>query len=265
MKLRTLSMILAIFLLCGIFTVSAYAADEENATAESRVFIEGERFVMGELANITIGIESTGDEIYSGILEISYPNRNIKRTGTEVNTQIFDDYYDAYENDAPADRIIFEFDNQSKPLPDGKTELLKIDFLAGHSIYYYKPTEDVMIYTPYFVFEKCSFFDKDGNVIESIKVPDLVSFEIDEGGYDISESVLIGDCDFSGDVNVKDATLVQKRIAGLVETFDGKTMFVANVEYSDGLNIKDATAIQKHCVGIGANFIGCITGYIKGW
>lgn len=60
----------------------------------------------------------------------------------------------------------------------------------------------------------------------------------------IAVTVLMGDTDFSGKVNIKDATLIQKYIAKIVE-FDGKTEFAANVISKDKLNVKDATAIQK--------------------
>ena len=64
-----------------------------------------------------------------------------------------------------------------------------------------------------------------------------------------TETVLMGDTDLSGTVNVKDATLIQKGIAGISNLSD-KATFGGNVISSDDLNIKDATAIQKWCAGM---------------
>lgn len=56
--------------------------------------------------------------------------------------------------------------------------------------------------------------------------------------------VLMGDVDLDESVNIKDATLIQKNVAGLTVISDMAT-FAANVIATDILNIKDATAIQK--------------------
>lgn len=65
----------------------------------------------------------------------------------------------------------------------------------------------------------------------------------------MGETLLMGDTDFSGKVNIKDATLIQKYLAKIVE-FDSKTQFVANVMHTEKINVKAATAIQKFCAKI---------------
>lgn len=62
-------------------------------------------------------------------------------------------------------------------------------------------------------------------------------------------TVLLGDTDLSGTINVKDATLIQKGLAG-IETLSAKQTYCGNVIYSDVLNVRDATAIQKWCAGM---------------
>ena len=52
-----------------------------------------------------------------------------------------------------------------------------------------------------------------------------------------------------GVVNVKDATLIQKYIAGLTELTDEQKK-LANVNNDDALNVSDATLIQKYCAGV---------------
>lgn len=59
-----------------------------------------------------------------------------------------------------------------------------------------------------------------------------------------AEYVLLGDADFSGKVNIKDATIIQKHIAK-IDTLDEKAVFASDVDANDVLNIRDVTFIQK--------------------
>ena len=62
-------------------------------------------------------------------------------------------------------------------------------------------------------------------------------------------SELIGDVNQDQKVNVKDATLIQKYVAGLIYV-DSKILAFADVNGDNKVNIKDATAIQKYVAGI---------------
>ena len=66
------------------------------------------------------------------------------------------------------------------------------------------------------------------------------------------EMVLMGDADLSEKITVKDATLIQKNVAGLSELSE-KAMFASNVISTDNLNVKDATAIQKWLASLPIN------------
>lgn len=79
-------------------------------------------------------------------------------------------------------------------------------------------------------------------------------------GADLSSSGsavigILGDANSDGNVNVKDATAIQKHIAGLI-TLTSDQILLANVledldnDGNPNLNIKDATAIQKSVAGI---------------
>lgn len=59
----------------------------------------------------------------------------------------------------------------------------------------------------------------------------------------------IGDTDLSGQVTVKDATLIQKYIASIVDNLNRTQLFLANCDGVGDVNIKDATQIQKYCAG----------------
>lgn len=64
---------------------------------------------------------------------------------------------------------------------------------------------------------------------------------------------ILGDANLDTDVNVKDATAIQKHIANLIILTEAGFV-VADVDGSGTVNIKDATAIQKHVAGIKIGF-----------
>ena len=59
----------------------------------------------------------------------------------------------------------------------------------------------------------------------------------------------LGDVDKDGDVNIKDATAIQKHIAMLI-TLDDEAMLLADYDADGVVTIKDATAIQKKIAGL---------------
>ena len=66
-------------------------------------------------------------------------------------------------------------------------------------------------------------------------------------------SVLLGDVNGDGKVNIKDATTIQKSAASLV-TLTGKQSKAADVNGDDKVNVNDATVIQKYTAGIDTGF-----------
>lgn len=58
-----------------------------------------------------------------------------------------------------------------------------------------------------------------------------------------------GDSDGNGSINVKDATNVQKYVAGMI-TLPQSRIAASNVDGNQDVNVRDATAIQKHLAGI---------------
>ncbi len=59
----------------------------------------------------------------------------------------------------------------------------------------------------------------------------------------------LGDVNLDGAVNVKDATTIQKWVAGLIELND-EALGVADTNADTSINVKDATTIQKKIAGI---------------
>ena len=59
-----------------------------------------------------------------------------------------------------------------------------------------------------------------------------------------AKAYLVGDIDYSGEISIKDATLIRKHLAKMVD-FDIITLTIADVDASGKCNISDATNIQK--------------------
>ena len=72
-----------------------------------------------------------------------------------------------------------------------------------------------------------------------------------EGEYTQPEKFIYGDVDMDGVVTVKDATLVQKGVADI--TYVTAVQRYLADPAGDGLNVKDATAIQKSLAGYEVN------------
>jgi len=64
---------------------------------------------------------------------------------------------------------------------------------------------------------------------------------------------ILGDANCDDEVNIKDATAIQKHVA-MLEVLSDTGYILADVDASDDVNIKDATAIQKHIAGIVTGF-----------
>ena len=65
--------------------------------------------------------------------------------------------------------------------------------------------------------------------------------------------LVLGDSDGDGKVNVKDATMIQKAVAGMITLSEVGNRF-ADVDGNGKVNVKDATAIQKWVAGIETGF-----------
>lgn len=70
---------------------------------------------------------------------------------------------------------------------------------------------------------------------------------------DSKEPFKTGDVDKNKSVNVKDATLVQKYVAGVV-ALDEEALLLADTDANGTVNVKDATLIQKFAAGLVAEF-----------
>lgn len=70
-----------------------------------------------------------------------------------------------------------------------------------------------------------------------------------------SEGFILGDANLDGDINILDATHIQKMIVSLIESTD-ESNAAADVNGDNSVDIADATLIQKYCVGLINSFVG---------
>ncbi len=66
-------------------------------------------------------------------------------------------------------------------------------------------------------------------------------------------SLILGDSDLDSRVNVRDATLIQKHVAGIL-TLSANGQLTADVDGNGRINVKDATVIQKFVAGYSIAF-----------
>ena len=66
---------------------------------------------------------------------------------------------------------------------------------------------------------------------------------------DNSVVLYLGDANIDGNVNVKDATYIQKFVADMI-SFDENSKLCADADENGNINVKDATLIQKYIVGM---------------
>lgn len=196
---------------------------------------------------------------------------------TPEKSDIF--YTDRYFGTAPADRVY-----PSKPEPDVEDiKIYFVDTLGWEEIYIEHHTNyglgqsnqapgDVM---------KLEGLDQKGNRIYSYYIPEDTSWVIFSNGTDKSHYVaanlvdcaafeltdkldgkylyethlftdkatLLGDVNLDGELNIKDATLIQKHLAN-IETIEGLGKPAADFNSDGKITIKDATAIQKKIANI---------------
>lgn len=80
--------------------------------------------------------------------------------------------------------------------------------------------------------------------------------------YDLYKAPSLLSFDPSGDgkVSIKDATTIQKHVAGLI-TLTGERLEQGDYDYNKAVNVKDATLLQKHLAGMSVSIGKVVTNY----
>ncbi len=108
------------------------------------------------------------------------------------------------------------------------------------------PTEDTIPSNPINTAPEEDPFDTEPSEPSSSGATENTDPSEPSTGNQGKKKYLIGDTDLSGAVTVKDATLIQKYAASLVQ-LDRVQLFLANCNGVGDVNVKDATQIQKYC------------------
>lgn len=236
--LKIVSVVLSCILCVAAFSVFAVSAESETDCVS--FFIEKADENNTSAAMINIGINAPKDKVYSGNFRIYYDTRFLERESMSVNADVLNDYYDAYEFEIQEGEIYLEFCNYQTYVPEGKSVLMTVGFNFKSEKAEASFDEEGFM-NSLFNFESYSMKDKEENGLE-VTAPDE---------YTLGKTfvVLMGDSDCSGNINVKDATLIQKVIAK-IHSMDEALTFASDVTADGTLNIRDATAIQKYCAHI---------------
>lgn len=190
-----------------------------------------------------VSADTTEDAVYrSRFLEEIDPD-NVYNHEEDLFCEILYKYYanPASDDEATPDFVMAEC------FVNPVTEVLITDYIGEyvivtgpcrpyiHGYHIYVPSED-KVYT----LEEAYYANVNG-IEDAIMTLDFVM-------------AMVGDCDGNYKVNIKDATCVQKRIAGLevpeIKFVRDYISFVYDFNRDEDVNIKDATAIQKYLAGI---------------
>ncbi|MBQ3074251.1 MAG: dockerin type I repeat-containing protein [Ruminococcus sp.] len=134
----------------------------------------------------------------------------------------------------------------------GEKETLTFDVVDTWGEVHYGDDVDGRIRTDrgYLNYVVTTVIDEDGVFAGyELCISDFIAFAGEDKVIPETYVALYGDVNESGVVDIKDATLIQKHLAGIAE-LSGIALEAANVVTDRDVNIKDATAIQKWVAGL---------------
>lgn len=207
------------------------------------LYLEADEFIEGQLACVTVGILSNESLITDGTISLEFVDEVL----TFTDIAAYGDYIDgSFEATVDEGVLTVNFADITA-LPAGEIPVFDVYFDVGNPEYWWS-NDNVEWFNADFEFVCYELFADKYDTVIGVIPPEYYSFEITQTTNNRpAYEILMGDCDFSGKINIKDATLIQKHLAKIGVEFDEFASFAANVINSDKLNIKDATAIQKYC------------------
>ncbi len=168
--------------------------------------------------------------------------------GPEMGFNTYKELYVHYTNEATPDYIIV------KPSPDYAGEPAIFIRVVGDYVFFdYQCTAP----RPPRMFVYFPSIDEVLHIIEAYeRYPEKMVPGLNAMTQEKYASVgLRGDVDFNGELNIKDVTLLQKKIAGPEKDYNNYFnsefhVYVVDMNRDYDINIKDATAIQKKIAGL---------------
>lgn len=194
----------------------------------------------------------------NGMVTVRIPvPQGMKGDTCNVYRQENDGTWSALNARVEGNYLVFETDHFSMYTVIGTMKKLSISSMPAKTVYNIGETLDTEgllvedngeLITKGFI---CSPFVLTSSGTQTITVSyggAVAEFTVEVNGH------CIGDANGDGKVNVKDATQIQKAVAGLL-TLDEAGESAADVDGSGKVNVKDATAIQKWVAGIETGFL----------
>lgn len=140
------------------------------------------------------------------------------------------------------DFLLFNLENARTY--SGKTDQQIIDSLAQKLSLSNEEVSDIILTTGLYVDWTA------GGISTGDEIPTTPDETPDENApLESTTDFILGDANMDGDVNIKDATYIQKTVAGL-ERMSLIERLAGDADTMGDINIKDATAIQKFVAGI---------------
>ena len=228
---KILAMVIAILMVVSMFSFAAFAAEDTTgdvvATPDEPV-VELNYYLVGYINGADYGIE--GD--WSNLGDYLFVDGKVTVELTQASYVIVKDengvgyWTDGWQGENPGTVQLGEFGSNDN----------KMHVAAGNVEFTFDAATLTLTATPVV----------DEPVVET---PDEPTVETpDEPAANI-----YGDVDLNGKVNVKDATLIQKVVAGIEDKFSDEAFICADANIDVEINIKDATIIQKFVAGLSVN------------
>lgn len=164
-------------------------------------------------------------------------------------------------NSAPTYKYTYGDDMFGELTEDGEYIFTPNQYLGINLTVKYKDgttevvTQDTFFDLPYnhYCFNEISVYGACTTKAELIFKGFKVEYDIVVKDYSSGPAGLIGDANIDEEINIKDATLIQKSLA-LLEELSSTGETLADVDNDYKITIKDATAIQKHIAGMDTGY-----------
>lgn len=164
------------------------------------------------------------------------------------------DAENVYYYDVPKDVTVIVWNNYIDLLMEDKESIMHLDLqTANISCTYYEPGESVLYPDGVPTFDGMIYVIDpdwfDPNIFWGNQKPSGDWYYYYGDGEYGTEPYSLGDVNCDGQVNIKDATAIQKHLAS-ISTLSDTGLNLADADGDGQVNIKDATTIQKKLAGI---------------
>ena len=204
--------------------------------------------------NVTVHFESSGNEYVNPVLpEDDYINTYVdEASGISVST----------DTDAKlsAENVLSQevVDTVAQLLPKATVESVFEINLLSEEDEEIQPEDRVLVKIPTKNrFARVYRMEEDGSLTDMNAWYDMgylcfytEHFSYYALGLKHAENYELGDVDMNDSFNIKDATVIQKHLAGMIECQQDAVDLLMDFDLSGEVNVKDATAIQKKLAGI---------------